>query len=312
MSFIERALEQMRQETAAASTERSEPGIRPVQQPTERRAETPQRVVSAETIRPMPSRSDRTVRIDLSALRAAGVIAPENEERRLAEEYRIIKRPLLNAMTVEGALNLSNIVVVTSAVPGEGKTFTSINLALSLALERNREVVLIDGDVAKRHITHLFGLDEEAGFLDVGGASARDFDEVILKTDYPSLYVLPAGNPDVEATEILASERTSSMLAALASEPRRIVLIDSPPLLVTSEAGVLTSLAGQVVLVVRASETPQDIVVRAVESIADDKPISLLLNQVLAVPERGYGYYGGYGDYGKKAGGSPVGESPGQ
>lgn len=309
MSFIERALEQMKQEAAAAPTA---PLAQPVAQRADRRAEQLEAPAPATTIRPMPSRSDRLVRIDLSALRAAGVIAPENEERRLAEEYRIIKRPLLNAMTGEGALNRCNVVVVTSAVPGEGKTFTSINLALSLALERNREVVLIDGDVAKRHITHLFGLDEEPGFLDVGGASARDFDEVILKTDYPSLYVLPAGNQNLEATEILASERTSSMLAALASEPRRIVLIDSPPLLVTSEAGVLTSIAGQVVLVVRASETPQDIVVRAVESIADEKPVSLVLNQLLTVPERGYGYYGGYGDYGKKADGSPVGESPGQ
>ncbi len=237
-------------------------------------------------------------------MRDAGVIAPEDEERRLAEEYRIIKRPLLKAMTGDEAPALSNILVVTSAVPGEGKTFTSLNLALSLALERNREVVLIDGDVAKRDITHVFGLDEEPGLLDAAGTTDHDLASTILKTDVPSLYVMPAGNQHLEATEILGSERTAALLASLASDPRRIVLIDSPPLLVTTEAGVLTSLAGQVVLVVKASETPQEVVVRAVESITEDKSVSLVLNQVLSVPERSYsnyGYYGSYG-YGRKSG----------
>jgi Mrp family chromosome partitioning ATPase len=184
-------------------------------------------------------------------------------------------------------------------VPSEGKTFTSINLALSLAREHNREVVLVDGDVAKRHITHLFGLDEERGLLDAGGTGGPDFEDVILRTDIPSLYLLPAGNQHVEATEILRSERTASLLAALASEPRRIVLIDSPPLLVTSEAGVLTSLAGHVVMVVKASETPQQVVEQAIATIAEDKPVSLVLNQVVSMPDRHYGYYGYYGDYGR-------------
>ena len=101
----------------------------------------------------------------------------------------------------------------------------------------------------------------------LGGATDRDFADVVFRTSIPSLYLLPAGNPHVEATEILRSERTASLLASLASEPRRIVLIDSPPLLATSEAGVLTSLAGQVVMVVKASETPQEIVARAIETI---------------------------------------------
>jgi Mrp family chromosome partitioning ATPase len=187
-------------------------------------------------------------------------------------------------------------------VPSEGKTFTSINLALSLAREHNREVVLVDGDVAKRHITYVFGLDEAPGLLDAGGTDGPDFEDVILKTDIPSLYLLPAGNQHVEATEILRSERTSSLLTALASEPRRIVLIDSPPLLVTSEAGVLTSLAGHVIIVVKSSETPQHVVEQAIATIAEDKPVSLVLNQVVSIPDRHYGYYGYYGDYGRDKG----------
>jgi Mrp family chromosome partitioning ATPase len=185
-------------------------------------------------------------------------------------------------------------------VPGEGKTFTSINLALSLALERDLQVVVIDGDVAKRDITQLFGLDEEPGLLDAAGATDIQLEQAIFRTDVASLYVMPAGNQHLEATEILASERTASLLAQLATAPRRIVLIDSPPLLATTEAGVLVSLAGQVVLVVKASETPQNVVTSAIETIAEDKPVSLVLNQVLSVPERHYGYYyGGYG-YGRE------------
>jgi Mrp family chromosome partitioning ATPase len=200
-------------------------------------------------------------------------------------------------MTGENRLRLGNIVVVASALPGEGKTFTTINLALSLALERDRKVVLVDGDVAKGHLTHLLGLDGEPGLLDLSGAG-REFAETIVKTDYPSLYVLPAGNKNAEATEILRSERTASLLASLAADPRRIVVIDAPPLLVTSEASVVASLAGQVVLVVKAAETPQEAVMRAIETIADDQPVSLVLTHADAVQVHGYGYYGRY-SYGR-------------
>jgi protein-tyrosine kinase len=307
MSFIERAVEQLQQEKDAAPGRNPPPVDQAPPQPVpespvvrvERRASKTASAAAGEALRPMPCRTDRVIAIERSALRAAGMIAPEDEEHRLAEEYRIVKRPLLKTMSGDSAATNGNVIVITSAVPGEGKTFTSVNLALSLALERNREVVLVDGDVAKRDITRLFRLDEEPGFLDAGGAEHRDLEDTILRTDIPSLYVMPAGNRHVEATEILASERMLSLIATLAAEARRIVVIDSPPLLVTSEAGVLASMAGQVVVVVKASETPQEIVLRAVETIAEDKPVSLVLNQVLSVPERSYGHYGYYGDYGR-------------
>jgi exopolysaccharide/PEP-CTERM locus tyrosine autokinase len=297
MSFIERAVEQLQHQKpstpAVELQQRTVPSAEPRSEPAAPVANRP-----GEAVGSVPCRADRKVTVDRSALRGPGLIAPENEERRLGEEYRLIKRPLLKAMFGEGAARLSNVIVVTSAVPGEGKTFTSVNLALSLALERNREVVLVDGDVAKRDITRLLKLDEEPGLLDAGGAERRELADTVLRTDLPSLYVLPAGNQHVEATEILASERMTALIAELAADRRRIVLIDSPPLLVTSEAGVLASLAGQVVVVVQASETPQDIVLRAVESLPEDKAVSLILNQVLSVPERTYGHYGYYGEYG--------------
>ena len=312
MSLIERALERLKKEEAERRRE-AEPAIvnasiaavpgigaseaSTMVPPSVRPSESPE-LGSA-----LPCRSDRRLAIDLQVLRAAGALAPTSEERRLAEEYRNIKRPLLKTMAQGDSQQRRNLVAVTSALPGEGKTFTSINLALSLAMERGRQVVLVDGDAAKRHITHIFGLDNEPGLLEVGG-EGFGLDRALLRTDIPTLYVLPAGTAHAESTEILRSERTLEQLRSLASDPRCIVLIDSAPMLVTSEAGVLAGVAGQVVLIVKASETPQEVVVRAVEAIAEDKPVSLVLNQVLSAPERHYGYYyGGYG-YGRPAYGS--------
>ncbi len=300
MSLIEQAVELLQR---AGAQQPVEPAVAPIRKPIGRLVRPRQDPAAADTPTEgsaVPCRGDLTVHVDIPALRDAGLMAPRDEERQIAAEYRMIKRPLLVGMTGENQLQHGNIVVVTSALPGEGKTFTTINLALSLALERDREVVLVDGDVAKAHITRLFGLDGERGFLDLGTAGCS-FGETILKTDYPSLYVVPAGNKNAEATEILRSERMASLLASLAADPRRIVLIDSPPMLVTSEAGVVTSLAGQVVLVVKAAETPQDAVVRAIETIAEDIPVALVLNQADAVQAHGYGYYGRY-SYGRPDG----------
>jgi exopolysaccharide/PEP-CTERM locus tyrosine autokinase len=300
MGLIEQAVDLLQRTSAQKPPETATVPVRPpIGQPIERQERPPGSAATADAV-PVPSRADRLVRIDISALRAAGLVAPQDEERQLAAEYRVIKRPLLAGMTGENRLRMGNVVVVTSALPNEGKTFTTINLALSLALERDREVVLVDGDVAKAHITHLFGLDGEPGLLDLGDAGC-EFEQTIVKTDNPSLFLLPAGNKNAEATEILRSDRMASLLASLAADPRRIVLIDAPPLLVTSEAGVVTSLAGQVVIVVKAAETPQEAVTRAVETIAEDKPISLVLNQADAVQVHGYGYYGRY-SYGRPDG----------
>lgn len=300
MGLVEQAVELLKQAGAREPAEPEKALGRSIGQLVDSSADLPalrRRAAAAA----MPCRDDRIVRIDSTALREAGLMAPQVDERQLAEEYRIIKRPLLAAIKGDSSLLKSNVIVVASALPDEGKSFTCINLALSLALERDCEVLLVDGDVAKPHITHLFGLDEELGLLDVVGAANRKLDEAIVPTDFASLYVLPAGSQDPEATEILRSERMSSVLANLVAEPRRILLIDSPPLLVTSEAGVLTSLAGQVVLVVKASSTPQEAVLRAVDTIAEGTRVSLVLNQADAVREHRYAYYGRYG-YGRAYG----------
>lgn len=296
MSIVEQSVEMLRRVRAERPVVPDEDDVRkPGSQSVEGRATGSELVASTGAIA-TPCRSDWIVRIEVSTLRAAGLVAPQVEERQLAAECRLIKRPLLAEMTSRDR-PMGNVVIVTSALPNEGKTFMSVNLALSLALERDREVVLVDGDVVKAQLTKLWGLESEPGLLDLA-AMGLELEQAIVKTDYPSLFVLPAGKKSAEATEILRSDRVVSLLASLASDPRRIVLIDAPPLLATSEAAVVTSLGGQVLMVVKAADTPQEAVMRAAEIIAEDKPVSFVLNQVALPPVHGYGHYGDY-SYGR-------------
>jgi exopolysaccharide/PEP-CTERM locus tyrosine autokinase len=251
----------------------------------------------------------RKLAFDHDALRSEGLLGPEGDEAQLANEYRQIKRPLIAHMQGRRAtlVERGNIVMVTSAIQGEGKTFTAINLALSTAQERDVVVVLVDGDVAKPHITELFGVAELPGLLDLIEDPGLSVDDVIVPTDMEGLYVLPAGVPRFNATELLASARFENLLASAASKhPNTLFLFDSPPVLPTTEAKVLASAMGQIVLVVKAEHTPQELVSGALEALTTSAPINLILNQARMKGGRsrygyGYGYQYGYGNHAKTA-----------
>lgn len=241
--------------------------------------------------------SDKCLHVDAEALRSAGLIAPEYHEQLLANQYRDIKRPLIAHAFGKRATRIrdGNLIMVSSAMAGEGKTFTSINLALSMARERDHKVLLVDADVAKPHTSLMFGAHDEDGLLDVLEHSSTPIQSLIIPTDVDNLSILPAGKPRVNATELLASaamERVCSVLGSLSEG--QIVIFDSPPLLQTSEAKVLASLAGQVVIVVRAEETSRDAVLSALATLDDGKAVNLVLNQ--ARPGFGDNQYAyGYG-----------------
>jgi exopolysaccharide/PEP-CTERM locus tyrosine autokinase len=186
--------------------------------------------------------------------------------------------------------------MMASAMPGEGKTFTSINLAFSMALERDVSVLLVDADVAKPHISKLFGLDSEPGLLDLLQDDSIAAESLILPTNVPRLSVLPAGRHSNEATELLASARMKEIMDEVARyDASRITLLDSPPLLLTTESQALAQIAGQIVVVVRAGITPQGVLQDALSYFAEDKSVSLILNQSVETAAAGYYYYG-YGD----------------
>jgi protein-tyrosine kinase len=243
--------------------------------------------------------------IDKIALRGMGMYPPPDQERLIAAQYRQIKRPLVvNAKRGGAAIGPNTkVIMVASALPGEGKTFTSINLSMSLAQEKDVEVLLADADVTTAGLSAIFGADKHSGLLECLEDEALDPESLVLPTDVPGLSFLPAGNPCDNATELLASVRMLKVLGQLnRMSARRIVVLDSSPLLATTESRVLASLVGQVVLVVRAGHTPQRAVLEAISQLGGDSWIGLILNQSESSRNRqdGYGYSYGYGTEGAK------------
>jgi len=237
----------------------------------------------------------RVILLDHPALRAAGVLPPVAQDSRITRQFRQIKRPLLANAIGRGAQRIENgqLIVVTSALPGEGKTFMSFNLALSLAIERDLKIVLVDADIPKPQLTRLFGLQTEPGLLDALRDSSLEVESLILATDVAGLSVLPAGVFSSDSTELLASGRMEVMSRALCKrDPRRLVLFDSPPVLLTSESSALAQAAGQVLFVVRAGVTSQSDVLSALSHVGERPCVSLVLNQSFATPSAHYYSYG--------------------
>lgn len=250
-----------------------------------------------------PGTGTRQIRIDRARLREEGYLAPDEYERRTADEYRRIKRPLIANAFGLGAVQVErgNLILVSSAVAGEGKTHTCINLALSLATERDRTVLLIDGDVPKPHISQIFGVADEPGLLDVLGDRPPSLESVLVRTDIPRLSVLPAGRWSDQATELLSSERMRALCDELATRyADRIILFDSPPLLAAPEAQAIGAVVGQVVLVVAENLTAREDVRAALSLLDQSKAVNAILNKSRSGAKGGY--YGGYG-YGYGANG---------
>lgn len=231
--------------------------------------------------------------IDLQRLFKMGYVTPQAPSSRRAEEFRMVKRPLLtNARGNSAAPVLhANRIMVTSALPGEGKTFVSINLALSIAMERDTTVLLIDADSTRPAILERLGLPPARGLLDVLSDPRVDVQTVLLKTNIERLSILPAGTLQEQATELLASKSMSFLVDKLASRfPNRILVFDAPPLLGSTESRVLAAHMGQIVLVIEADRTPQRSVVDALVTLESCPVVMPLLNK--ASSSEAGSYYG--------------------
>lgn len=241
-------------------------------------------------------RTQRSVVLDFQRLQAAGLLVPDIRRSRIKEEYRYIKRPLL--MNVDGkgaaAVEHANLIVVTSSHSGEGKTFTACNLALSIATERNRTVLLVDADVIKPSVANILGFEAERGLVDYLVNDQLDLADVLVDTTVPSLTILPAGGMHHLSTELLAGEGMRRLALEMSQRyPDRVVIFDSPPLLATTEASVLARLMGQVVMVVEAGRTHQSQVKAALAQLGPDQIVGFVLNKTrgfLGSNYHGYGY----------------------
>ncbi len=220
--------------------------------------------------------------VDIAALKRTGLLPNDHEAKvRLATELSRIKRPLLANAMGHGAevLVRGKRILVTSAQAGEGKTFTAVNLALSLARETDFEVLLVDGDIPKADITRVFGLVGRPGLMDVVADEQRNPAEVIVRTDVPNLLLVPAGERHPLTAELFRSRRMEHVLDELAGHnPRRLMVFDSSPLLATDESHVLASHMGQVVMVVAAGRTRRQAVFAALKSLNDYQFVGLVLN----------------------------------
>ena len=237
--------------------------------------------------------------IDRGMLAEAGMIVPGAPVGPLAEEFRLVKRQLMitrDRIAAGSSADKARTVLICSARPEDGKTFCAINLALSMAAERDTEVLLVDADVAKPDVMRRLGLDDAPGLLDAIADTRIDVETLVRRTDVPGLSILPAGTVTAADTELLASARTRDVIARLLdTNPRRIVLFDSPPALAASPASVLAMLVGQILLVVRADRTPESELRRAVSLLDRCEHIALVLNAVSFAPggHRFGSYYAG-------------------
>ena len=306
MSLIEQAaqrLEQLRRagvDIAPVSEDvASENKVR-VEPPAERVVKDSSPVKSAESAKPrLPeTATSRYVELDLQALSAAGIIRPDAPRSQIADEYRVIKRPLIdNAMGKSAAkIKDGNLIMITSAMPGEGKTYTAANLAMSIAMELDNTVMLVDADVARPTLLKVLGLPQMPGLLDVLVDDSIDLQQVLLRTNIEKLTILPSGTSHPRATELLASDAMVRLLEDMASRySDRIIIFDSPPLLVTTEARTLASHMGQVVVVVKSEGTTYSSVKHALATLENCPVKLMLLNQAKASAKDGYGYGYGYG-----------------
>ncbi|WP_034158602.1 AAA family ATPase [Sphingomonas sp. ERG5] len=275
-----------------------EPVLKPVPQPI--RQHTAPAAAPAPRTRPRPGGAGASIAIDRAMLAERGLLVPGAAVDALAEEFRLVKRHLLlTARTVKlQDEDRSRAILVCSPNTDEGKTFCAVNLAISLAAERDTEVLLVDADFAKPDVMRRLGASDGPGLLDVLADPRIEVESCVVATDIPQLSLLPCGTKSNTDTELLASDRTAALIATLlAADPHRIIIFDSPPALAASPAGVLATQVGQVMLVVRADKTSEGDLRQAVALLDGCDHIQLVLNAVSFVPGgRRFGSYYGQED----------------
>ena len=239
--------------------------------------------------------------IDWSRLTELGYIAPGDSNTQAVEEYRNIKRPLVSNAFGKGSegITRANLILITSSLPGEGKTFTAINLALSIANERDKQVLLIDADVARPSVSRVLGIKSEPGLIDYLDGDDISISDITLNTNMPGFRVIPAGKWHKHSTELLSSDKMALFVDELSSKyPDRVVIFDSPPLLAATQGEILAKLVGQVVLVIEAERTMQSVVMESVDKLSSCDVVLALFNKTKRNTDGSYYGYGyGYGKY---------------
>ncbi len=286
MSSIEKAMQRKR--TGAAKKVPQEPG--------NERAGGPQPAGDPHSFDRIHRSPDVT--LNRQRLMKEGLLTPEHEESPLREQYRMVKRRLIATAFARDhfGTNPPNLIEITSSLDGEGKTFTTFNLGMSIAMERDVTVLLVDADLTQRKLSRLTGLADKKGLAEFLTGRVDDLSDIVFRTDVPRMSVIPAGASHPDAPELIASENMRACTRELAGRyGDRVILFDTTPLLMNTQAAALASHMGQILVVVEAGRTNATAVSEAVGLFAEaDVSRNLLLNK--SVQSRNYGYYG-YGGY---------------
>lgn len=316
MSSIERAMDKVVAAAEPATDEELQ--VLPAQvkpAPSEAKAAQPAApaIDTVLPVNPQPTASDRAagvlaaaeptfsnnnfVNIDFARLAAGGFLTPDQPMTRQSEEYQHIKRRVLGNMT-SGAFNSSrpsNLILITSSVPGEGKTFTSVNLAISLAMEVDHTILVIDTDIMKRDLSRALGVVDRKGLFDLLASPNLRLEDLLVRTNLRNLVVLPVGTKREGSTELLASMRMRELADEISRRYKdRVVLFDSPPVLATTTASALAPLVGQVVLVAEAGSTKHETIREALQRLDRVTITGVILNKAKQTAAASYDYYGSY------------------
>jgi receptor protein-tyrosine kinase len=297
MNSIEKALqkqnaEQDKQQNTQSSIEKAQQKTS-VAPSTQDVSHTPSAEVTAKA-----THKKQSIEIDIEALGKKGFVSSNSERQLINEEYRAIKRKLLdNAFgPLSKSLNNSNIIMVTSSRPSEGKTFTAVNLALSIALEKDKTVLLVDADVLRPNVMRTLELKNKEGLMEYLLDEKKDISEVMNTTNVENLRIIAAGKSHHLSTELLASEKMYDAVEQFANRyPDRVVIVDTPPMLGINETAILANLAGQAILVTEESKSRLVDIENAVNQLNPDMAIGFVVNKSARGNTDGTGY--GYGYY---------------
>ncbi|MFT2090377.1 XrtA-associated tyrosine autokinase [Paraglaciecola sp. 2405UD69-4] len=291
MNSIEKALQKKNQQVSEQPQKESSVTANNANDLKESSVESPSVVVP-----PPPSGNKVNIEIDFQSLEAKGFVSTNSQRQLINEEYRAIKRKLLdNAFgPLSKSLKNGNIIMVSSSRPGEGKTFTAINLALSIALEQDKTVLLVDADVLKPNVMRTLEQKNTVGLMEYLLGEKDNISDVMCTTNLDNLRIIPAGKSHHLSTELLASEKMQEAMQEFATRyPDRVVIVDTPPLLGINETAILANLAGQALVVVEESKTKLADVSKAVEQLNPEMAIGFVVNKSEKANSdgAGYGYY---------------------
>lgn len=294
-STIERTLEKQAQQTPSPANQvETAPAVPPVTET----SNAPVTTATSSTSESAPSTPEvKTLTLDLESLDERGFVSVSNARKLINEEYREIKRKLLkNAFgALSKTLNNSNIIMVSSARPSEGKTFTAINLALSIASEQDKTVLLVDADVLKPNVTRTLRVDHQDGLMEYLLDEEKDISDVLYRTNVEKLRIIPAGQTHHLSTELLASERMAYTIDEFSNRyPDRIVIIDTPPLIGINESAILASFAGQAVIVTEEGRTKLNDINSIVDRLNPDMAVGFVVNKAVNESANNGNYYGYY------------------